>query len=327
MYATHTRVDHAATFLVRAAVSAPSLFNTQPWLFTGGESGLDLYADPTRRLPLADPSGRELVISCGAALFNVRLAMRHLGFMPVVRDFPDPWNLAHLAHVGWGSYIPPSSDEELMYGAVRQRRTHRGPFQASRLPQQLVDELREHARAEGAELYTVESRHERSRLSDLVRTAERVCRADPGHVAELTSWTRASHSGRADGVPLSVSAYHPDSTALPDRDFLGITRTMPSPPTVWPARTGLIAVITTQNDSRQDWLRAGQALQRVLLYATAHQVSAAFHTQPLELPRLRTEVRATIASGEFPQMILRLGNAPRALPTPRRSATSVLSAG
>jgi hypothetical protein len=101
---------------------------------------------------------------------------------------------------------------------------------------------------------------------------------------------------------------------------------MPSPPTTWHSRTGLIALITSQSDSPRDWLRAGQALQRVLLYATAHRISAAFHTQPLELPHLRAEVRATIPSGQFPQMLLRLGNATRGRPTPRRSAPTVLSA-
>ncbi|MGX1910059.1 Acg family FMN-binding oxidoreductase [Streptomyces phaeochromogenes] len=327
MYTDHTSVDHAATYLVRAAVTAPSLLNTQPWLFIGRGPELDLYTDPTRRLLLSDPNGREMVISCGAALFNVRVAMRHLGFLPVVRSFPDPWNPAHLARVGWGSYRRPNDDDELMYRAVRQRHTHRGPFQTSALPQLLIDELRDHARAEGAELCTMESRHERARLADLVRTAERAHRAHPGHVAELAHWTRASHGGRPDGVPLDACPHHPDCTALPDRDYLGISRTMPDPPAVWPDRTGLIAVITTQHDSLQDWLRAGQALQRVLLYATAHRVEAAFHTQPLELPRLRAQVRATTASGQFPQLILRLGHAARGRSVVRRPTASVLSAG
>jgi hypothetical protein len=326
MYATRSSVDHAATYLVRAAIAAPSLFNTQPWLFTGRETELDLYADPTRRLPLTDPDGREMVISCGAALFNARLAMRHLGFMPVVRPFPDRWNPGHLAHVGWGPYVRPNRDEELMFRAVRQRHTHRGPFQSSSLPQQLMDELRRHARAEGAGLSTVESRYERRHLAQLARAAEEAHRTDPGHVAELSSWTRAFRRSGPDGVPLDVCVHHPNCTPLPDRDFLGISATTPPPPTRWPARTGLIALITTQQDSRQDWLRAGQALERVLLYATAHRVVAAFHTQPLELPRLRAEVRATIADGQVPQVILRLGNAARSRPTPRRSVSSVLSA-
>ncbi|GHE44745.1 hypothetical protein [Streptomyces capitiformicae] len=111
MYATHTGVDHATTpHLVRAAITAPSVHNTQPWLFTGRGTRLDLYADTARRLPLTDPDSREMVISCGAALSNVRLAMRHLGFVPVVHAFPNPWNRTHLARVDRGSYAEPDAD-------------------------------------------------------------------------------------------------------------------------------------------------------------------------------------------------------------------------
>jgi hypothetical protein len=326
MDATHTQVDHAANHLVRAALTAPSVHNTQPWLFVDREMGLDLYADPTRRLLLTDPDGREQAISCGAALFNVRVAMRHLGFQPVVQLFPDPCNPAHLARVGWGAYARPSIDENLMYRALRQRHTHRGPFPWSPLPQPLVGELREHARAEGAELHTVESPHATRHLAELVRTAETIHRNDPGHIAELVHWTRAARDRRPDGLPLDACACPPDRTGLVGRDFLGLTRALPPVPDVWPPGTGLAVLLTTRHDTREDWLCAGQALQRVLLHATTRWTVAAFHTQPLEIPRLRTQIRTALAGGEFPQMILRLGHATRGHPTPRRQADAVLTA-
>ncbi|MGW3115809.1 hypothetical protein ACWDBW_01445 [Streptomyces sp. NPDC001107] len=145
--AAPTQVDHAANHLVRTAVTAPSVHNTQPWLFVSSDSGLDLYADPTRRLPLTDPDGREQLLSCGAALFNIRVAMRHLGFRPVVQLLPDAYTPAHLARVGWGAHARPGTDENLMYRALQQRHTHRGSFQYSPLPQPLIGELREQAHA------------------------------------------------------------------------------------------------------------------------------------------------------------------------------------
>lgn len=326
MYATRPRTDHATSHLVCAAITAPSLHNSQPWLFTGRAGGLDLYADLTRRLPLADPVGREMAISCGGALFNVRLAMRHLGFQPVVRPFPDPWSPAFVARVAWGPYDGPSDGEELIHHAMRQRHTWHGPFRAAPLPEALVDELREHARAEGTELYALGLRGEERGLAELVREAERAHRADPAHVTEVNRWTRATHSGRLDGVPFDVNPWHPDCTSLAGRDFLGLTRMMPDPPEVWPTRTGAVVVLTTSRDTHRDWLRAGQALQRVLLYAAAHRVSAAFHTQPLEIPQLRTQIRRTVTAGQYPQMILRLGFAGPGRPTPRRPVAEVLAA-
>lgn len=105
------RPSHAADYLVRAAVTAPSVHNTQPWLSVeeGRDRGIEVHADVTRRLLRTDPCGREMVISCGASLFNIRLAMRHLGFHPVVQPFPHPGSPAFLARVGWGRTGRPHS--------------------------------------------------------------------------------------------------------------------------------------------------------------------------------------------------------------------------
>lgn len=331
MSVSHAGPCHASTYLVRAAVTAPSVYNTQPWIFVeeGRGKGIEVHADITRRLVFTDPHGREMVISCGAALFNIRLAMRHLGFNPVVRPFPRPGNAALLARVLWGAYERPTAEEQHMYRALRQRRTARGPFRVDPLPPALTDALRTHAADEGAALYCVDDNESRQHLAELVREAEEFHRIDRGHAAEPARWTWRVRSPwpRTDGIPLDAAAPHPDCTVLAGRGHADVTRTFPSPPRRWPARTGLVAVLSTDHDDRPDWLRAGQALQRILLYAAAHDVVAAFHTQPLEIPRLRAIVRDTLSAGKFPQMVLRLGYAPRGAPVPRRPAADVPATG
>jgi len=321
------RPGHASTYLVRAAVTAPSVYNTQPWTFVAKrqDRGIEVHADLTRRLPLIDPYGREAVVGCGAALFNVRLAMRHLGFSPVVRTFPYPQDSSFLAEVTWGAYDRPSPDEQRMYGALRRRHTVRGPFLARPLPSALIDELGEQARAEGATLNWLDDSTSRQHLAELVRAGEDAHRTDPGYAAEQARWTWRMALPRTDGVPVDADVMHPDSTSFAGRDYSGLTRMFPAPPRRWPARTGLVAVLSTDRDDRPDWLRAGQALERVLLYAAAHGVMAAFHTQPLELPRLRVQIRRTLSAGEFPQMILRLGYPPCVRPLPRRPVAEVLT--
>ncbi len=83
------------------AVWAPSVHNTQPWRFTAAGQQVSLYADADRGLAVADPDGREMMISCGAALFNVRLALRSLGYIPETRVLPDPGQPALVARVSW----------------------------------------------------------------------------------------------------------------------------------------------------------------------------------------------------------------------------------
>ncbi|WP_405876866.1 hypothetical protein OG762_01035 [Streptomyces sp. NBC_01136] len=317
------RPGHAANYLVRAAVTAPSLHHTQSWTFVeeSGDRGIEVHADATRRLLLTDPYGREMVIGCGAALFNIRLAMRHLGFNPVVEPFPHTGDPAFLARASWGAYGRPTHDEERMYGALSRRHTVRGPFRPDPLPTSLIDALREHASDEGATLHYIDADDERQRLAELVRAAEDVHGTDPGHVAEQVRWTW--RGARPGGVLADAVVTHPDRTTYAGRDYTDLTGTFPLPHRQRPSRTGLVAVLCTDRDDRVDWLRAGQALERILLYAAAHGVMAAFHTQPLELPRSRARIRESFTAGAFPQMILRLGYASSVRPLPRRPVADV----
>lgn len=110
-----------AQFLITTAARAPSVHNTQPWRFGVGRSGVELYCDPRRKLR-ADPLGREMIISCGAALFGLRLAVRGLGYLPVVELLPDPSRSRLLARVGMGAAAPVTRAERRMLEAVRHLR-------------------------------------------------------------------------------------------------------------------------------------------------------------------------------------------------------------
>ncbi|MEU0112199.1 hypothetical protein ABZ137_00300 [Streptomyces bobili] len=317
---------HASAFLARAAITAPSLHNTQPWHFVSdGDRGIELHALAERGLPLADPRGREMVLGCGAALFNIRLAMLHLGFRPLVDTFPDPQDLAHLATVTWGAYTRPAPEEQRLYAALGRRHTARGPFLPQAPASGLMEELREEVRREGAELHVVDDIADRRRLAELVRAGEDAHRADATLSAEQAAWTWRLAQPRNDGVPADIGVLHPDSTTLAGRDYAGLTGMFPTPPRRWPARTGLVALLGTDRDDLAAWLRAGQALERMLLHAAGHGVMAAFHTQPLEVLRLRTRIRQTLTAGQYPQMVLRLGYPPCVRPLPRRPLADVLS--
>jgi hypothetical protein len=306
-----------AGFLITTATRAPSVHNTQPWRFRTGPDAVELWSDPWRKLR-TDPSGREMLISCGAALFGLRLAIRSLGYWPVTQLLPDPARLRLLARVSIGAAAPTTGLERQMLDAVPHRHTHRGPFAPGPLPPGLLAGLQHDALAEGATLVLVTGGLAYDRLERITAAAARRGDLSPRARAEIRRWTRTAARMARDGIPATALASGTGRPAgrLPQRDFdlgRGIAR-LPSGGAPPPAT----AVLLTSGDRRADWLRAGQALHRVLLHAASQWVFASLHTQPLEDAAARDLIRSRLALPGHPQMLLQLGPATAASPTARR---------
>jgi len=310
-------------YLVATAGRAPSVHNTQPWRFHVTANALELYADPARGLRRSDPTGREMLISCGAALFGLRLAARRLGHAPVVQLLPSVANRDLLARVQLGARVRMAASEKALLTAIARRHTHRGPFSPEPLPRGMLAVLQRDALREGATL-VLPDRPGAQQLARLVGTAERLQRADPIARAERRRWTRRPGSAARDGVPAggypAVPARPRGGLALRDFD-LGRGWGRLGGGGYSPATT---AVLITTGDDRADWLRAGQALHRLLLRAATGWVFASLHTQPLEHPPLRAELRTRLGLPGAPQMLLQLGRSGVAQATARRPVTDLL---
>jgi nitroreductase len=316
---------------VAAAVWAPSVHNTQPWRFTARGQQISLYADAGRQLMVTDPDGREMMISCGAALFTARLALRSLGWVPEASVLPDPGQPLLVARLTRPQQAACTEFEERMFGQVRQRRTHRGGFDPVPLPPNLLASLRDGAAHYHAMLRIVADDGRRAALAAAVETAERALRQDADHAAELARWARAPGSAAADGVPPTSYPARAERTDpdFPGRDFAhgrgwGLPPLSTAP---WPRSAGVAAVLTTAHDRPADWINAGQALQRILLTASTRGAAAALHTQPLELGWLRESIRTGLSDGAYPQLVLRFGMVTQAAASVRRPPDDVLSAG
>jgi hypothetical protein len=307
-----------ARFLIAAAARAPSVHNTQPWRFRISPGAVELWSDPRRKLQTTDPSGREMLISCGAALFGLRLAVRSLGYLPVTELLPDPARLRLLARVRTGAAAPPNGLERKMLDAVPNRHTHRGPFEPGPLPRGLLAGLQHDALAEGATLVLVTGGLAYDRLERITAAAARRGDLSPRARAEIRRWTRTAADMARDGIPataLASSIGRPPGR-LPQRDF-DLGRGIASLPSGG-APPSATAVLLTPGDRRADWLRAGQALYRLLLHAASQQVFASLHTQPLEDTVTRRLISSQLALPGHPQMLLQLGPVTTASPTARR---------
>lgn len=310
-------------YLIATAARAPSVHNTQPWLFRVGMGAIELYADQRRKLR-TDPLGREMLISCGAALFGLRLAIRSLGYRPVVRPLPDPRRLRLLATVSFGRQEPMSSEERQLLEAIPHRHTHRGPFGAEPLPPGLLTRMQHHAVAEHAALALIDQPLAYQRLADILTASSVRQDRDPLAREEMRRWSRGPAEQAPDGVPAHAFPASPshEPGRLPQRDF-DLGRDVGQLPTGGqpPAST---VILLTSGDGRADWLQAGQALHRMLAYAASNWVFASMYTQPLEATAIRDLIRERLAIRDAPQVILQLGRAGITRATPRRAVTDLM---
>ncbi|MDX6233675.1 MAG: hypothetical protein QOH68_2735 [Nocardioidaceae bacterium] len=305
--------------LLTAATSAPSLHNSQPWSFEIDNGRLAVYAEPSRQLSRSDPAGRSLLISCGAALFNLRVAAEHLGYHPRVRLLPGAADQTLLANVTLGSRLPHGGSLALYYKAISARRTNRLPFHNRSVPHSALAAMGEAARAENAQLRIYDDPDEVSRIAALLHVADLADAHDPAATVERHGWIGGPH--RDDGIPVRSLGPRPDRPTTPFRD-LGRGVGTPRDDARF-EKTPTVAVLSTQHDERVDWLRAGQALQRVLLEITRAGLSASFLNQALEDETLRGLVRSPLTGVGHSHMIMRIGYGDPVPVTPRRPLSAV----
>jgi hypothetical protein len=262
---------------------------------------------------VADPRGRALHLSCGAALFNIRLAIRMGGSKALIWPLPDPrGEPTLLATVQLVQGRPASLHEHEMFDAIGLRHTNREPFSERPVPDSVLIDLEQEAGFEYAVLRMLSVR-DAGAVLEIAHAASQTLAEDFDHRVELAKWLGGSPT---DGIPEAALGAQPDRSPAPVRDLHYASPTA-ARPTASFERLPHVAVLSTARDQPDDWLRAGQALQRVLLAATRHGVATSFLYQPIELHDMES------ADGwwpwpEHPQIILRLGYGPPAAATPRR---------
>ncbi|MET9391096.1 nitroreductase family protein [Streptomyces sp. NPDC006624] len=323
----HRLSDADVAALVRDAAAAPSMHNAQPWRFRyhRREHTFEVRADFGRAMPHADPDTRALHLGCGAALLNLRVALAHAGWRTETLLLPDPTDRALLATVRLTGRDGDPGGLAALHPAIPRRHTNRYPFEERDIPADVRSALAAAAQAEGVTLAFPSSWHLQEVL-ELAREAETRNLTDRGSDEDLARWTRGGapqESTAGDGVPSYAFGPRLRGGKAPMRDFAGTRRTPGRAATDF-ERNPHLALLSTPRDHPEDWLRAGQAMERVLLLATLEGLSGSFATQPLEWTDLRWPLRDPVTGRGCPQMVLRLGYGPPVPATPRRPVPDIV---
>ena len=303
-----------------AAIRAPSLHNSQPWRFRLRDGDIEILADASRQLTVADSGGWAVRIACGAAAFNARLALAVSGNPAQVVLRPHDADPEVIARLTPGPPRPPTYREQDLFTAIPRRHSNRQPFWPNPVPSEIRARLIEAARAEGCWLDLLVGMTALSGFAEIANSADRVLRRDFRYQAELSGWVHADAA--PDGVPVTAGGPVPEpQDLLPQRQFGERPRAAgrdyePEP---------LVAVLGSAADRPIDQIVAGQALQRVLLTVTDAGLASSMMSQPIEVPSARDQLRRSLSRSGTPQMTLRIGYGVRGRPTERRDLDEVLA--
>lgn len=318
---------------VSYATLAPSAHNSQPWLFRVQPDEIDLYADLRRALPAVDPNNRELVISCGAALHNLVLALGHFGYENSVEIpaegqvvLPEVDSKVLLARIRIGASTTASVEEENLFQMIAKRRTSRLRFDPQPLLSSFLTQIDDITRKHGGWLQALQDKKMRESIADYVAQANRVQISDKKFRDELSSWSSSTPRGRRDGMP----GYATGAAFVLTYAGQFLFRTFRFAD--WQARRDRNLVIDapallllgTDEDSPRQWLDTGQALEAIALRGCLEGIWVAFLNQPIEVSALREYLRKEFDIKGYPQLLIRMGYGPCGGHTPRRPLEEVL---
>ncbi len=315
--------------LLRSAVLAPSTYNTQPWKFRVTADGVDVYADYTRRMPAADPGGREMMMSIGAAVMNLRVAAAHAGYMcNVIYNYSGSSEepLASVRLTPCRECPPETLDLAGLYEFISQRHTNRHPFLLSRIPAAVLDQLCGLARGTDVTVIASTDGDCNGRIAEVVAQGDRMLLENADYRRNVSAWLHVNAMSHADG--LSAQACGLDAKVVAAAPWaarvidIGKIRAAHDRHLCLEA-PGLIALCS--EDHVPQYVAVGELLERMLLVVTGEGLHASFFNMPIQVPALRTQLQQILGTAAPPQLLLRLGySLSEPIQTARRPLEDVL---
>jgi hypothetical protein len=315
-FPTDGSLEDKLNFLIRYAILAPSLRNSQPWNFRVEDGAINLFLDNSRARRTTDPELRELIISCGAALLHLCVAARKFGYDLIVEKFPDAGsNKANLlATVRLGGRKPPKETDTVMFYAIHKWLNVPRPFRENkRVPDALLGEMNQIANTELTWLYLARTGSSRDVLAGLVATGDVEQRkVEENRKKQIATAAHSKRRGQDKNSILKmdvakgaghVAAYFQSFLSRP----LGESGEIAKKKKQLAMAEPVLAILGTYDNTPEAWLAAGEALATALLRGMAIGVRASFLNNSVQMPELRDKLVKELKLEGYPQIIFRLG--------------------
>jgi hypothetical protein len=298
------------TAAATVAGRAPSIHNTQPWRMVVDGPVLDVYLEPSRRLPELDPDGHMMLVSCGAAVHYAQVALAADGWQTEI-DRPAGTTDGLLARVRIIGRAEADPVAVRRLAAVDRRRTDRRPVPAEPVPAAALAAIVAAVTDAGLQLHVLRP----EQVVDLAAAVDRAMRAegtDDRQMAELADWVGGVRTDGT-GIPGAAIPSQPPQTTVPGRDF-GVAGTLP--PGAGHDESARYAVVYGTGDTPMYWLKAGEALAAAWLDAVDQGLTLLPFSAPAEISSTRLMLQRLVSYIGYPYLVVRLGVAPADNPLP-----------
>ena len=317
--------DEQVRFLLQYAILAPSSHNTQPWTFHVAPDGVEILPDFSRSLPRVDPANRELLISIGTAVTNLRVAAAHFGFDSTVSYTKAATRPGTIAFVSLHETCAPDRELQKLFPAIKLRHTNREPFERDAIDPDVLEKICDVVERFPGTLRLI-VQHDKSRVADLISYADQQQMSRPEYRQELADWVTTTHTTRADGMCADGLGYASAFSGAAE----WVLRHVDVGPMQSRRDTDLILgaaalVVVAADDDEISLVAAGEILERLLLTITLQGLNYSFFNSAIEMDALRDRMWTVAGTEHPPQLLLRVGRASATtLPMPRRSVDEVV---
>lgn len=296
-------------FLLRYAILAPSTHNTQPWRFVLSPEGIEVYADYRRRLPRVDPDNRELLMSVGAAIFNIKVAASHFE-MPCVAEYNTSGDserpLATLILAPPGREFGEVPSFRRFFSCITIRHTNRNEFLSAPVAAAVVQRARDAVAEGNTGVRFLSNPTVYAHIAGLIADAERLQWADPEFRKDFDAWVRLA--GEQDGLPVTALGWPPEASIphAADGDAAAQADIRALHDKSLCIEAPLLGVLASR-DTVRDWVEAGETLEHLLLLCTFEGLHCSYFNMPVQIPEYRDRLRTLVDCVALPQILLRIG--------------------
>jgi len=310
-------------FLLGYAILAPSGYNSQPWKFRIDENKIEIFSDFLKKRGVIDPGNREIYVSVGAALENLIIAAKHFGFetnVKVKKIIGDDEKLDLVAAVEFqDKKIRDDNLNKKMFEAIRKRQTNRRPFEKlSKDTKKLEKQIKDLIEDREVEVKLFDEDNIKKKLGSLMAQSSLYWYSKENFRKELLSWLRDdTENSNNDGI---WQKYY-DAT---DRmGVLNFAEEKAIKDEMMVVESPILMIVSSKKDNKENWIKTGRNLERILLYLTSEDISHAYFNSIVESEKHRVELGKELNNG-IPQLVLRLGKAKKVMRSSRSALEEVL---